>query len=606
MLNRPMNYFMSAVLGMLTLPGVTLAQSGIWVNAAGGSWANSANWDAGTIATGSDSTADFSTLTLTAARTNTLDGAQTIGNLTFGDIGNAYGWTLNASTTNASLPAANVLTLSVSSGSPTITVNGQTNSIGLILTGVNGLTKAGGGTLTLSGSNTFSGGTLISAGQARAGNNKAFGLGPVTVNSLAEIAAAGSPRILANVITNFGGTVRNVNTNSIFTITNGVVLAADGFFSLRYHDATAFIEITNTRITGTNGFTLIDENNVGGTAGSPVLRLSIGGNTYSGNTTIASGTLRMNAASALPSGTGKGNVILDGGTNLAGTLDLFGFNTSINGLSGTNNTVLGVVTNSSATTATLTVGNYNVSSTFSGVLKGKVGLIKAGTGALTLTATNSYTGVTSIGAGRLVLNGGSITSTPSISIGGNAVFDVSASPFALGGSQTLGNNNNAVTGIINGSVTTGSGTVTVYYDFITDTPALAITNGTFTLASTTHFNVNNTDLSTLSPGSYKLITTNLHGTVSGPLPATVSVTGTGLDPGASASLQITNGELFLVVAGASTASTNAFLNSLVLTPAGALAPAFATNLFGYAATNAFGGTPTVTVVCPSYQIVRLI
>ena len=115
------------------------------------------------------------------------------------------------------------------------------------------------------------------------------------------------------------------------------------------------IDITNNPITGSGGFTLIDENfGTTGTAGSPVLRLSVGGNSYAGDTVIASGTLRMNADDALPSGTGKGNLYLDGaanptGTNVAGNLDLNGYPTSINGLFGTNNQVLGVVTNSSAT-----------------------------------------------------------------------------------------------------------------------------------------------------------------------------------------------------------------------------------------------------------------
>jgi hypothetical protein len=43
-------------------------------------------------------------------------------------------------------------------------------------------------------------------------------------------------------------------------------------------------------------------------------------------------------------------------------------------------------------------------------------------------------------------------------------------------------------------------------------------------------------------------------------------------------------------------STNAFLTSLVLSPAGTLSPAFASNVLSYATTEAYGNTPTVTVV----------
>jgi hypothetical protein len=45
-----------------------------------------------------------------------------------------------------------------------------------------------------------------------------------------------------------------------------------------------------------------------------------------------------------------------------------------------------------------------------------------------------------------------------------------------------------------------------------------------------------------------------------------------------------------------TVSTNAYLTSLVLSPAGTLSPAFASNGFSYAATNAYNSNPTVTVV----------
>jgi hypothetical protein len=50
----------------------------------------------------------------------------------------------------------------------------------------------------------------------------------------------------------------------------------------------------------------------------------------------------------------------------------------------------------------------------------------------------------------------------------------------------------------------------------------------------------------------------------------------------------------MMVAG-SPASTNAYLTSLVLNPAGTLTPGFTTNGFSYTATEAYGNLPTVTV-----------
>jgi hypothetical protein len=43
-------------------------------------------------------------------------------------------------------------------------------------------------------------------------------------------------------------------------------------------------------------------------------------------------------------------------------------------------------------------------------------------------------------------------------------------------------------------------------------------------------------------------------------------------------------------------SSNSYLTSLVLNPAGALTPAFASNVLSYASTEAYGSSPTVTVI----------
>lgn len=84
------------------------------------------------------------------------------------------------------------------------------------------------------------------------------------------------------------------------------------------------------------------------------------------------------------------------------------------------------------------------------------GLISTGSGALTLTATNTYTGSTVINAGTLALSGnGSIANSTNINVSSaNATFDVSAIKFTLGATQTLMGN-----GTVNGNVT-NNGTIT--------------------------------------------------------------------------------------------------------------------------------------------------
>src|SRR5580658_875321 len=125
---------------LFSLTSAVLAQSSTWINPSGGSWANSSNWLGGVIAEGTDSTADFSTLNLSADATVTLDGAQTIGNLIFGDRAGTHNWILNTGTDGA-------LTFSGSADPTTITVSNQTATIGAVLAGTQGLTQNGNGTL---------------------------------------------------------------------------------------------------------------------------------------------------------------------------------------------------------------------------------------------------------------------------------------------------------------------------------------------------------------------------------------------------------------------------------------------------------------------------
>jgi autotransporter-associated beta strand protein len=106
---------------------------------------------------------------------------------------------------------------------------------------------------------------------------------------------------------------------------------------------------------------------------------------------------------------------------------------TIGSLSGTGSVLLGA--------NTLTIGSNNQSTTFSGVIQDSGGLSKTGTGTLTLTAANTYSGATTVSAGTLIASNTSGSAT-----GGGAV-NVNAG--TLGGS-----------GIIAGATTIGTGSGT--------------------------------------------------------------------------------------------------------------------------------------------------
>ena len=120
-------------------------------------------------------------------------------------------------------------------------------------------------------------------------------------------------------------------------------------------------------------------------------------NNYSGNTTISTRTtIALSAVNQIPNGTGKGNLIINGGT-----FAMNGFSETINALSGTG-TVNGV-----NGTPTLTVGDNDATSTFSGTIintAGSLSLTKIGTGTLTLGGNNTYTGSTTISNGSIIVS----------------------------------------------------------------------------------------------------------------------------------------------------------------------------------------------------------
>ncbi len=108
------------------------------------------------------------------------------------------------------------------------------------------------------------------------------------------------------------------------------------------------------------------------------------------------GTLAMAASSTLPDFT-------DLNVNGA-TFDLAGQNQTIDSLNGS-----GTVLDNNSTAALLTVGQQNGSGTFTGTLSngtGNLSLVKDGTGTLTLSGSDSYTGTTTI-AGGVVASGNS-------------------------------------------------------------------------------------------------------------------------------------------------------------------------------------------------------
>ena len=146
--------------------------------------------------------------------------------------------------------------------------------------------------------------------------------------------------------------------------------------------------------------------------GAGTLTLS-GANTFGGTTRITAGSLAIANATAL------GGTTLDLNAIDAGTISAINQNSTFGGLSGSRNLDM--------LTRTLSIGNNNASTTYSGVLANG-GLTKIGTGTLTLAGANTFSGVTSVQAGTLLVNG-SLAAASSVTVAGGGT---------LGGSGTVG------------------------------------------------------------------------------------------------------------------------------------------------------------------------
>ncbi|MGD0092301.1 MAG: autotransporter-associated beta strand repeat-containing protein [Planctomycetota bacterium] len=348
--------------------------------------------------------------------------------------------------------AFNNLTL----GNTTAPVSGNTNfSVGGTLTANAGAVLTPAAAVVVSGAGTLTGSGSVQVTSLVAAPDLAtqYTITTKTLTNLTvDFSGAGSQQVDAL------STYRNLKISGTGTKTAAGAVTASGLLTVSSTFSLANFAVTVGSLTGSgtvdnsvagtptltvgsaasSTFSGVIQNTSGTVAltktGAGTLTLS-GANAYSGATTISTGTLQVANVSAIPSGAGKGDVTVNG------TLDLNGNSIGVNGLLGS-----GTVDNSVAGTPTLTVGNNNVTSTFSGVIKntsGTVALAKTGTGTLTLSGANLYTGATAVSAGTLLVNGSLAAGAGATTVSGSAT---------LGGTGTV----RAVTVASGGIVSPGS------------------------------------------------------------------------------------------------------------------------------------------------------
>ena len=239
-------------------------------------------------------------------------GATGVGTIVVGTPITARGLKFN---TNGYAITGSTITLSAGGGGTLsvgeIEVNSTSAGIDAIIAGTVGLTKTGAGTLNLTGTNTYTGGTTISAGSVQVGNglNPGSIVGDVTNNGGLTFGNSGS--------TTFAGVISGTGTVNKVVLASTLVLTGAN----TYTGATTIPGNTTIRIGngGTTGSIVSDVSNGGALAfnrsdasfytgtisgtgtvtklGDGKLSLT-GTNTYTGITTISAGTLSIGAGAS--------------------------------------------------------------------------------------------------------------------------------------------------------------------------------------------------------------------------------------------------------------------------------------------------------------------
>ncbi len=342
------------------------------------------NINSGVLAISNDTGAGTGVVNILGTATLDLSGGITVANtLNVSSTGTAISNSSGTNTISGSFSLGADATIDTASLS-TLDITSVVDDSGNIWS----LTKTGAGTLELDAANTYLGGTTVSAGILSITNSGSLGSGSVFDN--AEIDISNNLLLNNNFTINTAGTAFVVN--GLTTIQGGLTLDTD-----------LSISTPGSSNLYLNGVIISDGGGIvkGGTG-----TLGLGqANTYHGSTTINGGFLQVFNGQA--TGTLGGVNINNGSTFVLSTAT---YTLPAGGLTlGDSSTVLVPLTNPETINGSITLtGNttFNIANhgflIVNGAIGGSFGLTETGGGMLSLPATSTYTGSTTVSGGLQV------------------------------------------------------------------------------------------------------------------------------------------------------------------------------------------------------------
>lgn len=367
--------------------------------------------------------------------------------------------------------------------------------------GASSITKYGIGVLLLTGDNTYSGGLTLDAGTvAVEGSDNVFGTGTLTLNGGSLMKNWNGAATVANAINVTGETKVGIRDSHTQDWTFSGAFTGSGNFNVS-NDASDFngygLASRTIFLTGDiSGYTGTFSNTAGNN------RLRFGSNV--GTPTLTA--IDASNARFLTSGSTTSGMPLDMGDGRYGSFHM-------GELAGTGGVVrCGWISSGTSGnfTTTFEVGSLNSDSTFAGLIQDNgintTALAKLGTGTLTLSGANAYTGPTMIGAGTLLVTGDMTAATGAMNVASGATLGGTGS---LGGAVTVDTGGTIRPGASAGILTINSGAT------INGTLALEVDGaGADQLSSTGTIDITNatislTELSAPTEVSYTLISAEI-------------------------------------------------------------------------------------------------